>query len=681
MKLNIQAKITLTFVALIAMVLSISLYIVNTKARQWFEQDARLLLRTASSVAEAQVESTHQKQKQAIESLAADENFSSTLLLLNELLAEDVEAGFDDAYVEMAKAVAERLASVSERNQIGVAVVSSDSEQVIAFHVAAENLTGWLVGGKQYQGLGVESLTPPQVIAELHKFRQNESVVRTQINKHVAVVNTVFANDVDDPSVRLGIISAAFLLDDGFAQAVSEMSNTRVSIYQGEQFSAGPNAGVEQVPQAVLEAVQAGQNNNVSTILDVNGGSYYADYHPLMQGDELIGFISNTMSTKVADENLAEAQSLLIYLLIFAVAIGSAVAFVFSKLLTKPLMGLAEAVRKIEREGDLSVRAPTRSTDEVGATVRDFNALLDTIESSVGEIIRVMSAVASGDLSQRVSVNTKGDLDRLATDINGSLQSLSETFSMLQNFSEDIKNALDTSNVASAIVSGGASQQLESTTRISGALQQSAEAITEVAANTDVANQNSHEIGSLVRHGQQLLGELREVVNQINSNSEQIQDNTTSIQTIANQTNLLALNAAIEAARAGEQGRGFAVVADEVRALAGNAGEAAEKITALVNATVGYTQQGVGLSQKVADEMNSISDKVNEAEQVLLKVATSMEQQSSTIKQIFNDTEELQKIGSNSSEAAQKIESSVHHVTQLSDESKSKVDQYKLLHR
>ncbi len=681
MKLNIQAKITLTFVALIAMVLSISLYIVNTKARQWFEQDARLLLRTASSVAEAQVESTHQKQKQAIESLAADENFSSTLLLLNELLAEDVEAGFDDAYVEMAKAVAERLASVSERNQIGVAVVSSDSEQVIAFHVAAENLTGWLVGGKQYQGLGVESLTPPQVIAELHKFRQNESVVRTQINKHVAVVNTVFANDVDDPSVRLGIISAAFLLDDGFAQAVSEMSNTRVSIYQGEQFSAGPNAGVEQVPQAVLEAVQAGQKNNVSTILDVNGGSYYADYHPLMQGDELIGFISNTMSTKVADENLAEAQSLLIYLLIFAVAIGSAVAFVFSKLLTKPLMGLAEAVRKIEREGDLSVRAPTRSTDEVGATVRDFNSLLDTIESSVGEIIRVMSAVASGDLSQRVSVNTKGDLDRLATDINGSLQSLSETFSMLQNFSEDIKNALDTSNVASAIVSGGASQQLESTTRISGALQQSAEAITEVAANTDVANQNSHEIGSLVRHGQQLLGELREVVNQINSNSEQIQDNTTSIQTIANQTNLLALNAAIEAARAGEQGRGFAVVADEVRALAGNAGEAAEKITALVNATVGYTQQGVGLSQKVTDEMNSISDKVNEAEQVLLKVATSMEQQSSTIKQIFNDTEELQKIGSNSSEAAQKIESSVHHVTQLSDESKSKVDQYKLLHR
>lgn len=676
-KLNIQVKITLTFAILIIVVLATSLFVINTKVRIWFEQDAHRMLNTGSDIVQAQMDSVTDRQQQIVTSLSKDENLASNLLLLDELLSENQSADFDDAYAEMAKAAADRLSAIAKRNRIGVAAVFSSSGHLLAYYDATGKTQGWLVGGGKYNSASGPA-NVPEIVNDLEPHKTVNQPIMMDLRGYLSVINSVAAFDSYDPEVQVANIITAFLLDDAFLTRASQLSHSEVNVYIGNRFSAGTQPESQNVPEDIIQTLSDASVDSATKLLTLDSGQFYSNYYPLKHDDRLVGYISNMMSTNIADEKLEEAQSLLIYLLMFSIVLGSLVAFLFSRWLTRPLVRLARIVDTIEKEGDFSIRVPDSSEDEVGKTIRNFNGLLDSFESSFGDIARVMSAVASGDLSQRIDINAKGDLKRLSSDINGSLDALSGTFSQLQRSGKDIEGALDAANSASRIVSSGAQQQLESTTRISGALQHSTEAISDVAKNTDVANKNSHEIGQLVRNGQTLLAQLRETVQRINANSEQIQTNTSSIQTIANQTNLLALNAAIEAARAGEQGRGFAVVADEVRELASNAGIAANRITNLVNETVSYTQEGVDLSESVTSEMGCIADKVSEAEVMLNKVAAAMELQSGTIKEIFEDTSELQKIGTQSSEAASNIEQGVVEVTRLSNANKVKIDQFKL---
>lgn len=664
------------FVLVITFVLGVSLVVINTKASQWFEDDARQLLSTGSNVAVSQIDSTSERQQQAVAALSKDENVLSGLMLVNELLLENAEADFDEAYIEMAKDVALQMKTICEGNHINAMIAHSDNGVMIAYVDLSTKSIGWLVGGGSYvSGEGAQVLVP-SLISSLAEHK-SEGVLNAQLGDFVAVINNVTVTEIDEPELKLARLTSAYILNGFFTEKASSLSNTSVNIYRGEKHSAGQLSSLGGVPNSVIQQFEQG-NEGVSSIVEVDNNRYYADYHTIVEGKKVLGYIGTMLSTAQADANLNEAQTLLLYLLVFAILFGSVVAFLFSRVLTAPLILLAKTVKKIEREGDFSLRVKSKSNDEVGQTIAGFNGLLGSLECSIKEINRVMGAVAGGDLCQRVQINSKGDLQVLADDINASLEALNETLSQLQCSSDQMVDALEVANDSSGIVSNGASQQLEAITEVSSALQRSTEAISGVTENVDVANTNAHTAAGLVHKGQKLLIQLQEVVGNINQSSELIRQNTSTIQTIAEQTNLLALNAAIEAARAGEQGRGFAVVADEVRTLAGDAAKAADEITKLVTKAVECTQEGVLMSEQVTSEMDDIAGSVTQTKQLLDKISVAMEDQFVTIKGISTNMDDLQLIGSSSADASHQISDSVSHATNISIENKNRVGRFKL---
>ncbi|WP_372353322.1 MULTISPECIES: methyl-accepting chemotaxis protein [Pseudomonas] len=214
-----------------------------------------------------------------------------------------------------------------------------------------------------------------------------------------------------------------------------------------------------------------------------------------------------------------------------------------------------------------------------------------------------------------------------------------------------------------------ADQQSSRTSSVAAAINQLGAAAQEIAQNAALASQHSSDARSLAEDGQQVVGQTIEVMNQL---SARISDSCGNIQTlnshtanigqildvisgISQQTNLLALNAAIEAARAGEAGRGFAVVADEVRNLAHRTQESAQQVQRLIEelqagaqvavSTMNQSQQqsehSVGIANQAGERLGSVTQRIGEIDGMNQSVATATEEQTAVVESINVDITEI----------------------------------------
>ncbi|WP_183632578.1 methyl-accepting chemotaxis protein [Pseudomonas sp. AS2.8] len=301
-------------------------------------------------------------------------------------------------------------------------------------------------------------------------------------------------------------------------------------------------------------------------------------------------------------------------------AIGSLIALVLAVLASvvllrhklKPLGQLVERAQALGR-GQLSVRVEARSHDEIGELAQSFNQMADALASTV-EQVRGSSREVT-DRSQQLSQLSDQTLRRSAEQ-SSQIDSMA---SAVEEFSATAQNIADGMQRTERLVQENAQQTRTGTQAMqgaSGALEQIADSLASTA----------------------------ELIKGLDSRSQQIGGIIGVISGIAEQTNLLALNAAIEAARAGEQGRGFAVVADEVRQLAGRTSEATREISQMIGAVQGETQramgaidegnrlmeQGLARNADVAQALRSIDQQVAEAVEQFSGIAQATAEQSTT---------------------------------------------------
>ncbi len=264
----------------------------------------------------------------------------------------------------------------------------------------------------------------------------------------------------------------------------------------------------------------------------------------------------------------------------------------------------------------------------------DMNRLLHTSEVGLNEVVRVLGALAHGDLTQTISGDYQGTFGQLKEDSNATVAQLTETISR-------IKEAADTINTASKEIASGNTDLSQRTEEQASSLEETAASMEELtstvkqnAENAKQANQLALGASNIAAKGGEVVNQVVHTMSSISDSSKKISDIISVIDGIAFQTNILALNAAVEAARAGEQGRGFAVVASEVRNLAQRSAAAAKEIKTLIGDSVDKVTLGTELVDKAGKTMEEVVNAVKRVTDIMGEITAASSEQSQGIEQV-----------------------------------------------
>jgi methyl-accepting chemotaxis protein len=417
------------------------------------------------------------------------------------------------------------------------------------------------------------------------------------------------------------------------------------------------------VAESVRPAIAAMRANNYSLAVIT---PFIQGYRDQGRNLEKIGVELIDMSEKEAEQQFqatkATYKQALTYMLI-AFGIGLVfsvfIAWQIIRSIVAPLTDLQTTIGKVEKSGDLTQRVHVSGSDEVGQTAGSFNQLMQTLQKSLKTITGQVDETAQG---------------------------------------------VEALNTAAKQVAASSASQSSSTSAMAASVEEMTVSINTVSASAQDAQVIAHDAGETSEEGGQIIERtaaemtsIAEVVTKaagviqaLGEESKQISSVVQVIKEVADQTNLLALNAAIEAARAGEQGRGFAVVADEVRKLAerttvstGEIGSMVTKIQTSAQEAVAemckveqQVESGQALAHEAGERIVSIREKAHKVSDAITEISNALKEQNQASQEISRHVESIAQMTDENNAAAEETASAAVRLEQLSTSVKNTVQQF-----
>jgi len=335
-----------------------------------------------------------------------------------------------------------------------------------------------------------------------------------------------------------------------------------------------------------------------------------------------------------------------------------------------------------------------------------YTAFFFSIRYSIQRFFTAAQKIAEGDLTQTIKFDGKDEMGQLRDAFNEMIGEVRGILSTVKETSDNVgQKVTDVENIANRSRKA-VNTQMTQTEEVASAIEQMSDRATTVvsmageaeqaalsgADRSDQAGQVVHNVITEVQHLSDEMANSMEAVNRLADNSTNISSILGTIKGIAEQTNLLALNAAIEAARAGEQGRGFAVVADEVRTLASRTQGSAEEIEGLISEVQQNIQRAVETmevnrnmvdktvdsSSQVGDALESIQGSMKEIQEKTLEIVSTASNQQEAAKALDNNLGAIRTLGEESAENAQETVTAVRQTQSLTDSLTQRVDRFQV---
>ena len=382
----------------------------------------------------------------------------------------------------------------------------------------------------------------------------------------------------------------------------------------------------------------------------------------------------NTREAKILSDNndafFGSASLMMIIATILGAIVAMALALILTRSITGPLAAVIAMMGDIGR-GSLGTRLKMNRKDEIGALSGAMDQFAENFQNSILEPILVTSnELAKGDFTARISdqvklegeyikfrtalANIGGQVSAAIKIVNEQVRELAGNAEEANASAEEITSGAATLAKSSGIVSGNAERSSSGMSQIMRAIDDLSKSVQEVATKTEsiskltgVANtlsKNGAELAQKAEHGMGSItksaGDVEVIINEVKQQMEEIGKIVGLISDIADQTNMLALNAAIEAARAGDAGLGFAVVANEVKTLAQESQASAENIAGIIGRLQKSTERAAGAMGQATSEVKAGGAAVSESLIVFNKIVRSVEEISGHMGEVAAASEE-----------------------------------------
>jgi len=282
----------------------------------------------------------------------------------------------------------------------------------------------------------------------------------------------------------------------------------------------------------------------------------------------------------------------------------------------------------------------------------------------LGQAVVVLEKVADGDLTVSLDVDTDDEVGHMSSALNRAVEKLRMT---LQQVAESATNASSSSQelaAASEAIASGAQEQAASLEETSASLEEITATVRQSADNANQASQLAVSSKDSALQGQDVVSNAITAMSEINAASAKISDIISTIDEIAFQTNLLAVNAAVEAARAGDEGRGFAVVASEVRSLAQRSAVAAKEIKVLIQDSLRKVQAGSDLVNRSGETLQGIVGSVKRVTDIVSEIAAASAEQSTGIEQVNTAMTQMDQVTQSNSAQTEELSATAQSLSE-----------------
>ncbi|MEQ6390452.1 methyl-accepting chemotaxis protein [Bacillaceae bacterium S4-13-58] len=438
---------------------------------------------------------------------------------------------------------------------------------------------------------------------------------------------------------------------------MAEITGGTVTIFQGDtrvttnvKLDDGKRAiGTQASDQVIQQVLVKGENFYGEA--NVVGTMTQTAYQPIKdENGQIIGMWYVGVSQAFINDVIQSIMTNLIIVLVAGVIVATSVMFIFTHLIKKRLNRVNEALHKAG-EGDFTTTLTDESTDEFGQLAQNFNKMRESLRSLVVQVSDVTETVRyrSDELNQSASEVKLG-----AHQIASTMQEMASGSEVQANNTSDLSAVMETfsANMQEANANG------EDIYRASY----------EVLGMTEKGSRLMNESINQMNKVDHIVKDAVEKVQELDSQSQEISKLVSVIKDIADQTNLLALNAAIEAARAGEHGKGFAVVADEVRKLAEQVGHSVSDITSIVsNIQNGSSVVTESLKDGYA-EVEKGTDQIKTTGQTFKEISNAVKEMAQKIQTISNNLSTM-------ASKTQEMNASVEEIASVSEESAAGIEE------
>lgn len=356
-------------------------------------------------------------------------------------------------------------------------------------------------------------------------------------------------------------------------------------------------------------------------------------------------FVDQTVTTKY--------QTYVILSIVAVIFIGIAV-FTWRRIslaIAAPISEIEKGARRLA-EGDLTTSIDYTSGNELGMLASSLNSSVASLKSYIQETDRVLTRLGDGQLNAVPRIEYAGDFSAIGASLERVTVSLRDTVERLSAAAEQVARSSAQMSDGSQIIAQGSAEQAMAIEELATSIQSITRVVGENTESVFVANNGAIEVLSSVESGNDQITKTAQIIGEIKRNSLNISQLANAIEDIAFQTNILALNASVEAARAGDAGRGFAIVAEEVRRLAAQASEASKDADGLVARTLSSVEEGDAMIEVASNNMGEAVASAESVREMMATITQTSTQQLDAIAQIRESMDRLSEVVQENSAAS-----------------------------